>query len=208
MRLTSAHLLAFLALLVAIGGGLATAHNGNPAKIHFCIAGNGGNVRAVAPDKACSEGETAQDIRTQQVAFLHADRGPTRYPAGKASRRVSAQLIIPADGTQYVVSGKLVVRKPAGARQGAVTCALDGTGEGDIDDTARVTLGPGESDTLSLLGRANTIGRPGEILAAVINCSSPASAYTVSFLKIAAQPMDTVSQGIDVPSAQQPDGTG
>src|SRR3954467_3503826 len=98
MKLTSAHALAFLALVVAIGGGIAAAHNGDPDKLHFCIANSGGAVRAVAPDKTCDAGETPQDIRTQHVAYVQSDPGPTTYPAGKAYRRVSSQLLVPGDG--------------------------------------------------------------------------------------------------------------
>src|SRR3954468_3577375 len=98
MKPTSAHAIAFVALLVAIGGGIATAHNGDTDKIHFCIAGSDGNVRAVAPDKTCNTGETAQDIRTQNVAYVRGNKGPTTYPAGRRYRLVSSQMVIPASG--------------------------------------------------------------------------------------------------------------
>lgn len=54
MKITSAHAIAFLALVVAIGGGLAIAHNGDTDKIHLCISDSTGAVRAVQPDAACS----------------------------------------------------------------------------------------------------------------------------------------------------------
>jgi hypothetical protein len=203
-KITSAHGVAFLALVVAVGGGLATAHNGDPDKIHLCIAGTGGNVRAVASDKSCDSGETPQDIRTQQVGFVRGNAGPTSFPAKKGFRRVSSQVIIPGDGDAFVFSGKLVVSKPANGARGKVTCKLDGAEDGDVDDVAAVTLGPGETATLSLLNRGITEGRLGETVASVIRCSSPASRYTVSHLKIAALPMDTVSKGINVPAAGQP----
>src|SRR4051794_9022812 len=107
MKPTSAHVIAFLALLVAIGGGIAAAHNGDPDKTHFCIANTGGAVRAVAPDKTCDAGETPQDIRTQQVAYVQADNGPTTFPAGRRYRRVSSQLLVPGSGDMYALSGKL-----------------------------------------------------------------------------------------------------
>src|SRR4051794_27622250 len=105
MKPTSSHAIAFLALLVAIGGGIAAAHNGDTDKIHFCVANTNGAVRAVAPDKTCAAGENPQDVRTQNAAYVHANNGPTTYPAGKHYRLVSSQMVIPADGDQYVISG-------------------------------------------------------------------------------------------------------
>ena len=201
MKPTSAHAIAFLALLVAIGGGIAAAHNGDPDKVHFCISGTDGNVRAVAPDKTCNSGESAQDIRTQQVAYLRGNKGPSTYPAGKGFRLVSSQMVIPASGDMYVISGKLVLSKPANGHPGTVTCQLDGTDDGDTNDVARVTLRPGESQTIFLLNRGVTNGRLGETVTTEVSCSSPSSRYTVSNLKIAAEPKDTVSKGIDVPAA-------
>ena len=204
MKLTSAHVLAFLALLVAIGGGIAAAHNGDPDKIHLCIASNGGVVRAVAPDKTCDAGETPQDIRTQHVAYLHGNAGPTRFPASKGFRRVSSQMFIPGQGDMYVLSGKLVISKPTGGRTGAVTCQLDGGEDGNVTDIARATVRPGESETLNLLDRMVTNGRLGETVATVIRCSSPTSRYTVRNLQMVATPMDTVSRGVPAPTAGQP----
>ena len=203
MKPTSAHGLALLALVVAIGGGIATAHNGDPAKTHLCIGSNG-DVRAVAPEATCAAGETSQDLHNQDVAYLDGNRGPTSYPASKRFRRVSSQMTISAQGEMYVMQGKLVVSKPASGRPGTVTCHLDASEDPAPNDVARVTLAPGESETISLLNRVVTNGRLGETVASVIRCSSPASRYTVSFLKMAAQPMDTVSQGINVPAAGQP----
>ena len=206
MKLNSSHAVAFLALLVAIGGGIAVAHNGDPAKIHLCIANSGGAVRAVAPDKTCDAGERPQDIRTQHVAYVQGDAGPTRYPAGKAFRRVSSQLIVPGDGDPYLLSGKLVVSKPAGGRTGTVTCRIDMSQDDTANDVTRVTVRPGESESISLLGRGMTNGRLGEVVASVIRCSSPAGRYTVSHLEIAAEPMDTISKGVNGPAAGQPSG--
>src|SRR3954452_24347951 len=202
MKPTSAHVIAFLALVVAIGGGIAAGHNGDTDKIHFCVANPGGNVRAVAPDAKCESGETPQDIRTQQVAYLHANNGPATYPAGKGYRLVSSQMVIPASGDMYVLSGKLVLSKPANGRRGTVTCQLDGTDDGDTNDVSRVTLGPGESQVVACPTGGGTNGRPAETVTTEIWCSSPASRYTVSNVKIAALPMDTVSRGIPVPHAK------
>jgi hypothetical protein len=201
MKPTSAHAIAFLALLVAIGGGIAAAHNGDTDKIHFCIANPGGNVRAVAPDASCQNGETPQDVRTQDVAYERGNKGPSTYPAAKGFRLVSSQMVIPASGDMYVITGKLVLSKPRNGRRGVVTCQLDGTDEGDRNDVSKATLGPGDSTVLSFLNRGTTNGRPGETVTTEMSCSSPLSRFTVSNVEIAALPMDTVSKGIDVPAA-------
>ena len=195
MKLNSAHALAFVALVVSVGGGYAVAHNGDTDKVHFCIPGGGGTVTAVNPDTTCPTGSAPQDIRVAQIAYLESTSKQS-FKAAKGYRLVSKQLIVPANGDSYLIQGKVVVSKPRiGSFRGAVTCRLSPT-DNTPDDVARVTLGPGETATLSFLNFGKTDGRPGQTAATEISCSAPSSRFTVSHVKLAAQPMGTVSKGI------------
>lgn len=195
MKITSAHAIAFLALLVAVGGGIAVAHNGDTDKIHFCINGASGAVRAVAPDKTCADGETAQDVRIQNVGYHTRAGGPTPYPAHK-SRLVSPQLIVPASGDSYLISGKLVVSKRGkGARPGTVTCRLGST-DNTPDDVVRATLDPGESVPMAFENTGKTDGRPGQSASTEISCNGGASTIVVSGVQLTAVPVNTISKGV------------
>lgn len=198
MKITSAHAIAFTALVVSIGGGLAVAHNGDTDKIHFCIsAAEQGNVRAVAPDASCASGETAADVRIQNVAYQEATAGSHRFPA-KGTHLVSKQLIVPADGQSYALSAKLVVSKRgAGMRSGVVTCRLAATDDGPAD-RVRVTVRRGQAVALSFINRGATEGRQGTTAATEVSCSSPRSDFTVSDVRISALPVNTVSKGVPV----------
>lgn len=201
MKITSAHALAFVALLVAIGGGLAVAHNGDTDKVHFCINGSNGAVRAVQPEASCTAGETATDIRVQNVAYHSGNAGPTTFPAKKGFQLVSRQMVLPAGGDSYVLSGKLVLSKRgANMRSGLVTCQMDGTDDTDKNDVVRVTVARGESEVVSFQGSGVTEGRPGQTVTTEIACSSPDSRFTVSNLKLTAIPFNTVSRGVPVPT--------
>jgi hypothetical protein len=195
MKITSAHAIAFTALVASIGGGFAVAHNGDTDKVHFCIPSGGGAVSAVAPDANCPGGTEAQDIRVSQVAYLEST-GKRTFKAAQGYRLVSKQLIVPANGDWYLIQGKVVVSKPAtGSFRGTVTCRLGPT-DNTPDDIARVTLGPGETATLNFLSQGKTDGRPGQTAATEISCSAPSSRFTVSNVKLAAQPMGTISGGV------------
>ena len=195
MKLNSAHALAFVALVASLGGGYAVAHNGDTDKVHFCIPGGGGQVSAVAPDATCPSGSEPQDIRVSQIAYLESTAKQT-FKAAKGYRLVSKQLLVPANGDSYLIQGKVVVGKPdTGSFRGTVTCRLSPT-DNTPDDVARATLGPGETTTLTFLNYGKTDGRPGQTAATEISCSAPSSRFTVSHVKLAAQPMGTVSKGI------------
>lgn len=198
MKITSAHAIALLALVVAVGGGLAVAHNGDTDKVHFCIPSGGGAVRAVQPEGTCSTGETATDIRTQNVAYHARSLGPATYPARKGFRLVSQQLLVPGNGDSYVISGKLVVSKRVtGARSGLVTCQLTST-DNTPADTVRVTVAAGESEALSFLNTGKTDGRPGQTAATEISCAAPGSRFRVEHVRLTAVPVNTVSAGVPV----------
>lgn len=196
MKITSAHAIAFLALVVALGGGLAVAHNGDTDKIHFCISNTQqGNVRAVQPDAPCAAGETSTDVRVQNVGYHTRRGGPATYPAGNA-RLVSPQLIVPAGGDSYLLSGKLVVSKARkGTRAGTVTCRLSST-DNTPADTVRATVRPGESVPMSFENTGKTDGRPGQTAATEIACSGGKSAFTVSGVQLRAVPVNTISKGV------------
>src|SRR3954454_9554207 len=114
MKITSAHVLAFVSLVASTGAGYAVAHNGDTDKIHFCIANEGGAVRAVNPDRTCNAGETPQDVRIQNFAYQESTAGSHRFAGSRKYRQVSKQLLVEADGTEYALSGKLTVSKRAG----------------------------------------------------------------------------------------------
>ncbi|MCW2989603.1 MAG: hypothetical protein JWM73_197 [Solirubrobacterales bacterium] len=195
MKITSAHAIAFAALVVAVGGGIAVAHNGDTDKIHFCVDNTSGAVRAVQPDGACSANETAQDVRIQNVAYHTRAGGPAKYPA-KVTRLVSPQLIVPGSGDSYVISGKLVVSKSgAGARAGIVTCRLTST-DNTPADTVRATVRPGESVPMSFDNTGKTDGRPGQSAATEISCTGGSSTFVVSNVQLTAVPVNTISKGI------------
>src|SRR6478735_1502233 len=121
MKITSSHALAFVALVASVGGGYAVAHNGDTDKNHFCIANEGGAVRAVNPDRTCNAGETPQDVRIQNFAYQESTAGSHRFAATGTSRPVSKRLVVEADGTEYALSGKLTVSKRRSDRGGNVT---------------------------------------------------------------------------------------
>jgi hypothetical protein len=195
MKLTSAHAIAFLALVVAVGGGIAVAHNGDTDKIHFCINGTSGAVRAVNPEATCAEGETATDVRVQHVGYHTRAGGPASYPA-KATRLVSPQLIVPASGDSYLISGKLVVSKSGpGARPGIVTCRLTST-DNTPADVVRATVAPGESVPMAFLNTGKTDGRPGQSAATELSCSGGKSTFRVSNVQLTAVPVNTISKGV------------
>jgi hypothetical protein len=195
MKITSAHAIAFVALLVALGGGLAVAHNGDTDKIHFCIPNGGGTVRAVDPDATCAAGETPQDIRIQNVGYHARGGAPATYPA-KATRLVSPQLIVPGSGDSYLLSGKLVVSKSGkGARPGVVTCRLDST-DNTPADVVRATVSPGQFVPMAFENTGKTDGRPGQSAATEISCSGGKSTFTISDLQLTAVPVNTVSKGV------------
>jgi hypothetical protein len=196
MKLTSAHALAFVALAFAVGGGFAVAHNGDSDKIHFCIANSDGNVRAVASDATCSQGETATDVRIQDVAYMER-YGRQAFKAKKGFRLAGGQLLFPDNGDAYVFTAKLVVKKPANSVAGIVTCQLGST-DTKLTDTSHVTLAPGEMATLSLMTRGITTGRAGETAATEVACSAPKARYVVSDIVVAATPVNTVSSGVPV----------
>jgi hypothetical protein len=199
MKITSAHAIAFTALLASVGGGLAVAHNGDTDKIHFCISNaEAGNVRAVPPDGSCQAGETATDVRIQNVAYHEATAGSRTYAATSRFRTVSRQLLVPANGDSYALAGKLVVSKRGGAtRSGVVSCLLRPT-DNTPPDRVAVTVRRGESAALSFLSSGKTDGRPGQTAAVRIACSSPNSAFTISGAKLTALPVNTVSKGVPV----------
>lgn len=195
MKLTSAHALAFVALVVAVGGGLAVAHNGDTDKVHFCIDGSSGAVRAVKPDAECAANETAQDIATQSIGYQVRSGALQRYPAGK-TRLVSDQLIVPGDGGSYLLSGKLVVSKPGPkALTGVVTCRLDST-DNTPADVVRATVHPGESVPLAFENTGKTDGQAGQSAATEISCTGGKSTFAISGVVLTAVPVDTLSTGI------------
>lgn len=195
MKITSAHAIAFVALLVAVGGGLAVAHNGDTDKIHFCIDSTSGAVRAVQPEGTCTAGETSQDVRIQNVAYHARAGGPATYPA-KVTRLVSPQLIVPGSGDSYVISGKLVVGKSGkGARAGVVTCRLTST-DNTPADVVRATVRPGELVPMAFENTGKTDGRPGQSAATEISCSGGNSTFTVSNVQLTAVPVNTISKGV------------
>lgn len=196
MKITSAHAIAFVALVASLGGGYAIAHNGDTDKIHFCIANEGGAVRAVQPDKTCNAGETPQDVRIQNVAYQEATSGPATYPANK-SRMVSKQLIVPAAGDTFLLSGKLVVSKGKGTRTGDVTCQLEPTDNTPADKVV-ATVRPGQSVPMAFEDYGKTDGRPGQTAAVEISCRSAGSRFTVRYVKVTAMPLNTVSKGVPV----------
>lgn len=199
MKITSAHAIAFLALVVAVGGGIAVAHNGDTDKIHFCISNaQGGNVRAVPPDTGCAAGETSTDVRVQNVAYHERTSGPKTYAASKGNRLASKQLLVPANGDSYIISGKVVVSKPRGSSApGVVTCRLTAT-DNTPSDVSRVSLDPGEVATLALETTGKTDGRPGQTAATEIGCGSRTSRFTVAKARITAVPVNTLSKGVPV----------
>lgn len=195
MKITSAHAIAFLALIVAIGGGIAVAHNGDTDKIHFCISNSTGAVRAVQPDAGCQSGETSQDVRIQNAAYHTRSGGPATYPAG-VTRLVSEQLIVPGNGDSYLISGKLVVSKRGkGARAGIVTCQLTST-DNTPADTVRATVRRGESVPMSFLNTGKTDGRPGQTAATELSCSGGKSTFVISNVQLTAVPVNTISKGV------------
>lgn len=195
MKITSAHAIAFTALVASVGGGFAVAHDGDTDKVHFCIPAGGGAVSAVGPDATCPQGSDPQDIRVAQMSYLEST-GRRTFKAAKGYRLVSKQLLVPAGGDSYLIAGKVVISKPdTGSFRGTVTCRLSPT-DNTPDDVARATIGPGESATLSFLNYGKTDGRPGQTAATEISCSAPSSRFTVSFVKLSAQPMGTVSKGV------------
>ena len=195
MKITSAHAIAFVALVASLGGGFAVAHNGDTDKVHFCIPGGGGTVTAVQPDATCPAGSDPQDIRVAQITYQEAT-GARTFKAADGFRLVSKQLIVPANGDSYLIHGKLVVSKPAtGSFRGTVTCRLSPT-DNTPDAVARVTLGPSETATLSFVNFGKTDGRPGQTAATEISCAAPGSRFRVSHVKLSAQPMGTVSKGV------------
>lgn len=196
MRITSAHAIAFTALVVAIGGGFAVAHNGDTDKVHFCIPAGGGAVTAVQPEATCPTGSEPQDIRVQHVAYHEASNARQTFKAAKGSRLVSGQLIVPASGDSYTLAGKVTIGKPdLGSFRGTVTCRLGST-DNTPADVARATLGPGEWTTLSFLNTGKTDGRPGQSASTEISCSAPGSRFVVSHVKLTAVPVGTVSGGV------------
>lgn len=196
MKITSAHAIAFTALVVSVGGGLAVAHNGDDDKIHFCVSNPSGDVRAVDPEANCSAGDTATDIRVQHVAYLETT-GRRSFKPKKGFRLASKQLLIPDNGDAYLFQAKLTVKKPGTSSAGIVTCQLNST-DTKLTDTAHVTLEPGEVATLSLLTRGITTGREGETAAAEVSCSAPNSSYVTSDVVVTAEPLNTVSGGIPI----------
>lgn len=198
MKITSAHAIAFVALVASVGGGFAVAHNGDTDKIHFCVQQGGGNVSAVPPDATCPAGTQAQDVRTQEVAYHTKTIGRQPFKAQKGYRLVSEQLILPANGDSYVISGKVNVSKPArGSFRGTVTCRLNPT-DNTPDDVVKVTLGPSEQATMAMETFGKTDGRPGQTAATEISCSAPGSRFVVRHVRITAVPVNTVSKGVPV----------
>lgn len=198
MKITSAHVIALVALVASLGGGFALAHDGDTDKVHFCIANDrNGDVRAVSPGSPCAVGETAADVRTQNVAYQEATPGPQRFAATRRYRRVSRQLYVPADGQEYVLEAKLTVSKGGGTRAGKVTCALNSTDDTPAD---RVTTSvrPGESLGMAFENRGKTDGRPGQTAATYVACASRRSAFTIADVKVTATPVSTVSKGVPV----------
>lgn len=196
MKLTSAHAMAFVALVVAVGGGFAVAHNGDPDKIHLCIANPSGDVRAVDPEANCAAGETSTDIRIQHVGYLER-YGRKAFKPGKGFRLASGQLLFPDNGDAYLFRAKLVVKKPAKSVPGIVTCQLGST-DTKLTDTSHVTLDPGEIATLSLMTRGITTGREGETAATEVACSAPNASYITSDVVVSAEPLNTIARGIPV----------
>jgi hypothetical protein len=194
MKITSAHAIAFTALVVSVGGGLAVGHNGDTDKVHFCIPNGGGTVTAVQPELTCPEGSAPQDIRVQNVGYQEANIGAAKYPAGK-TRLVSKQLFVPADGQSYLLSGKAVVSS-AGSRV-TVTCRLSPT-DNTPADVARATLRPGDSQTLAFETFGKTDGREGQTAAAEISCRSIGGAFRAAQVRVTAVPVNTVSKGVPV----------
>src|SRR5688572_19880354 len=128
MKITSAHAIAFTALVVAVGGGFAVAHNGDTDKVHFCIPAGGGAVSAVTPEATCPQGTEPQDIRVDNVAYHEASNARQTFKAAKGSRLVSGQLLVPANGDSYTLAGKVTIGKPdLGSFRGTVTCRLGST---------------------------------------------------------------------------------
>lgn len=198
MKITSAHAIAFTALVASVGGGLAVAHNGDTDKIHFCIDNaNRGAVRAVAPDATCDTGETPRDVRIQNVAYEEGTRGSHRFARGAKYRPVSKKLLVPADGQEYALTAKLSVSKRAGDRGGNVSCLLHPT-DNTPPDVVTVTVRPGESEAMSFITHGKTDGRAGTVAAVDVRCRSASGPYTISAVKILALPMNTVSKGVPV----------
>ena len=194
MKISSAHAIAFTALVVSVGGGLAVAHNGDTDKVHFCIPNGGGTVSAVSPESACPANHTPQDIRVQNVGYHEANIGAAKYGAGKA-RLISKQLLVPADGQSYLLSGKAVVSSAGQAVR--VTCRLSPT-DNSPDDVARTTLRPGESQTLAFEAFGKTDGRPGQTAEVDIKCRSIGGSFRAAQVRITAVPVNTVSKGVPV----------
>lgn len=196
MKITSAHAMAFVALVVAVGGGYAVAHNGDPDKIHLCIANPSGDVRAIDPEANCPAGDTSTDLRIQEVAYLE-NTGRRSFKAAKGFRLASRQLLFPDNGDAYVFRAKIVVKKPASSVPGRVTCRLGST-DTKLTDAAHVTLDPGEIATLSMMTRGITIGRAGETAAVEVSCSAPNASYVTSNVVVSAEPLTTIARGIPV----------
>lgn len=196
MKITSAHAIAFTALVVSIGGGLAVAHNGDTDKIHFCVPNGGGTVRAVNPEASCAAGETPTDVRVQNAGYQKASIGGRQIGPGR-SRLVAKPLVVPADGESYLLSGKVNVAALGGGAQ--VTCRLDPT-DNSPDDVARASLRRGESATLAFEAFGKTDGRPGQTATTDISCRAKGGAVRASNARITAIPVNTVSQGVPVPS--------
>lgn len=196
MKITSAHALAFIALVASVGGGMAVGHGGDTDKLHLCIANPGGDVRAVDPEANCAAGETATDIRGQHVTYMERT-GRRVFKASPRARLVSKQLIIPDNGEAYLFSAKLVVGKPSTSEPGTISCTLGST-DTKLTDTARVSLDPGEVATLALLTRGITEGRAGETAATEVACQAPGSPFYVSDVSVVAEPFGVVSRGIPI----------
>ena len=196
MKITSAHAMAFVALVVAVGGGYAVAHNGDPDKIHLCIANPSGDVRAIDPEADCAAGDMSTDIRIQDVGYLER-YGRQSFKAAKGFRLASGQLLFPDNGDAYLFRAKLVVRKPASSVPGIVTCRLGST-DTKLTDASHVTLDPGETATLSLMTRGITTGRAGSTAAVEVACSAPNASYVTSNIVVSAEPLNTVARGIPV----------
>lgn len=195
MKISSAHAIAFTALVVSVGGGFAVAHDGDTDKVHFCIPNGGGTVVAVSPEGTCPANHTPQDVRVQNVGYHEATIGAARFAPGKA-RLVSKQLLVPADGQSYLLSGKAVVSHAGGGRV-TVTCRLAPTDDSP-DDVARATLRPGDSETLAFEAFGKTDGRPGQTAATEISCRSLGGAFRAAQVRITAVPVNTVSKGVPV----------
>jgi hypothetical protein len=202
MKLTSAHAIAFLALVIAVGGGYAVAHNGDTDKIHLCVNNGTGAVRAVQPEASCDPGETPNDVRIQQAAYQSGNAAPNTFGAKKGYRLISRQMVLPGAGESYALSGKAVLSKASSAttRSGLITCEMIGTDEGDANDVVKVTVAPGESEVVSFQLSGHSSGRPGQTVTTEIACKSPASRFTASNVQVTAIPVDTVSKGVDVPT--------